>query len=228
MSSSETTLVKLDTQPGIFRDITDYSAVNAYTSCQLFRFRDGQPEKFGGWVNERPEQQFGGQEAVVGVPRDIHSWNTLAGGQLLCVATNSHLQLVYQSTIYDITPIEVSTSATDPFSVTSGSTIILVSSLNHNRQIGDYVEVFQGTSIGNVFLDGGSYEVVSVINTNSFLMDSLVTADLTSVNAGGSTQLNFLLPSGSDGNTTAFGWGAGTWGTPGVSALARMEPTKTR
>jgi hypothetical protein len=44
------TLQTLKFNPGINRDITGLSNENGYFDCDKVRFRNGYPEKIGGWI----------------------------------------------------------------------------------------------------------------------------------------------------------------------------------
>ncbi len=218
---SETTLTKIEMKSGVVRDTTDYDAQGYYTSIQLARFRNGRPEKWGGWSSEiQPRYDNPNLTGFTGVPRDIHSWVDLESNKYLAVGTHNRLELFTDGYIYDITPIETSTSVSNILNTTSGSPYVLVSAPSHGRQVGDFVEALnQVTSVGNIKLNG-VYEVVSVEHPDYYSISVASAANITTVNAGGGIQLNYLLPSGVADNGLAFGWGAGTWGTPGVSVSA--------
>jgi hypothetical protein len=218
---SETTLTKLDLRVGILKDVTEYTAQGYYTSCDKIRFRDGKPEKINGWVKEiAPQYTDPSIQGFSGVARDIHSWIGLDGDKFLAVGTHNRLQLFTGGQVYDITPIQTSTSVSNVLQTVSGNPLVGVSASSHGRQIGDLVEVLnQTTSVGNVKLDG-VYEVVSVASPDFYYVSVPLTPSITTVATGGGVQINYLLPSGARDNGFLFGWGAGTWGTPGASVSA--------
>lgn len=217
---SETELTQIDVKAGINRDQTEYSTQGQYVDGQWVRFRSNKAEKMGGFIVE-PIQEIdnSSKTTFTGVPRSTHTWLDLDENKLRAVGTHSRLQLLTNSKIYDITPIETSVTRTDNVTVTSGSTQAIVSVSVHTRQIGDWVEVSCASSIGNVLLRG-MYEVTSVDSVDYFYINAVTTAALTST-GGGTTNINFLIPSGArDSGSPTGGWGGGSWGTPGVSAAA--------
>ena len=65
-------LSKLEFQPGIVKESTDYAAEGGWVDGNLVRFRKGRVEKIGGW------QKYG-TDSVEGTPRAIHPWLSLEG-----------------------------------------------------------------------------------------------------------------------------------------------------
>ena len=73
-------LSKVDFQPGINKEETDYSASGGWVDGNLIRFRKSRAEKIGGWVTL-------GQNTFLGISRALHSWITLGGTRLLGTGT---------------------------------------------------------------------------------------------------------------------------------------------
>lgn len=220
MSTVETSLKPIDVPPGIVSDITPYSTKGAYVSCNNIRFRKGKPQKIGGRVLEIVSQYSNSSvTSFTGVPRDSHTWIDLKGQKYLAVGTNKKLELFLGGKIYDITPIESTVSSSNIVQTVSGSSQVTLSVQGHTKAVGSYVEILnQASSVGNILLDG-TYEIVSVVDTDHFNISVTSLANTTST-GGGSIELNFLLEPGLADNGSSFGWGAGTWGTPGVSVSA--------
>jgi hypothetical protein len=91
-------LSKLQFRPGIDKQNTQYGAEGGWTDCDNVRFRYGVPEKIGGW-----SPAVGNN--LIGVARDIHTYNDLAGDSLAAIGTDRKLYIYYDNNFYDITPL---------------------------------------------------------------------------------------------------------------------------
>lgn len=104
-------LQKLALRPGIDREGTNYSNEGGFYDCDHVRFRSGNAEKIGGWVQFATTQ-------FLGVCRALWGWVSLNGqNNYLGVGTNLKYYIEVGSTYYDITPIRKTTSpvANNPF-----------------------------------------------------------------------------------------------------------------
>lgn len=99
-------ITKLDLQPGLYREGTNYSAEGRYYDGDKIRFRSGKPEKIGGWVRLSNNQ-------FLGISRSLWNWATLDGSNLLGVGTNLKYYIENGGAYSDITPIR---KITDPMS----------------------------------------------------------------------------------------------------------------
>ena len=219
-------LITAKAKPGVNRELTKYAGEGGWYDADKVRFRFGQPEKIGGWQNING---VGDPTAVPGVARSLFTWVDLTGTTYLAVGTNSHLMVWDGGKYYDITPVDASVSASNFISTSAGSTTITVSVSAHGHSTGDY---FYFTSITTT-VGGNVYPVsaplggfpITVVDANSFTINTGVTAAATSAAAGGVITGFFNLPSGFPSNAATFGWGAGVWsgsqgwGTPASSAF---------
>ena len=64
MSSTSSKLVKLDFQPGIRRESTQYAETNSWYDANNVRFRAGKPENIGGYVT-KVSATFNGAEPLI-------------------------------------------------------------------------------------------------------------------------------------------------------------------
>ena len=219
------TLVTAPAKPGINRELTRYAGEGGWYDGDKVRFRFGQPEKIGGWQNING---VGDTTLVPGVSRSLFTWTALDGKVYLAVGTNSHLMVWYGGEYYDITPVDTSVSASNIISTSAGSTTITVSVSSHGHSTGDYFYFTAATTVGgNVYPVSaplGGYPI-TLVDLNSFTIDTGVTAAATSVSEGGVVTGYFLLPTGVKSNSSNFGWGAGVWsggqgwGTPASTAF---------
>lgn len=215
MSASDTKLTKLNIRPGINKNTTELDAEGTYVCCDKIRFYYGKPEKLGGWTREN----YAG--SVKGVARDALSWIDLDEQPYLGFGTNEKLYLLTLGTLYDITPIVASASGDDVINTCAGTLEVRVGLNPQGAVAGDYFVFATVTACAGDGVDFTStYAITSVEPGSHFTFDASVTAGATSASAGGTTIVDFLLPTGRQSNGAAAGWGAGTWDDPGVSASA--------
>lgn len=203
-------LRKLVFKPGINREKTDYSSEGAWYDCDKVRFRQGFPEKIGGW--ERISSTF-----FLGICRSLWDWVTLGSVRLLGVGTNVKFYLEQGGAYNDITPIRVTTAAGDvTFSATSGSTSITVSDTAHGAGVGDYVTFSGAVSLGGnitALVLNQEYEIFSVIDDDSYIIVASIAANASdSGNGGAATVGAYQINVGGAYAVPLTGWGGGTWG----------------
>lgn len=207
-------LTLIQQKPGIVRELTRYAGEGGWYDADKIRFRFGQPEKIGGWQNINGA---GDSVTLPGVGRSIFTWTNNSGIVDIAVGTNSHLFVWDGGVYFDITPVDTSVSVTNAISTSAGSTEIRVIVSSHGHNTGDY---FYFTSIATT-VGGNIYPVsaplggfrVSVVDANTFVINTSVTAVATSAAAGGVATGYFLLPPGAASNSLYTGWGAGPWGS---------------
>ena len=174
-------LQKILFKPGLNLENTRYTTEGGWYDCEKVRFRQGTPEKIGGWAPVyTPVNKF------VGYCRSLWSWAALNSVVYVGVGTNLKFY-IYQGGYYnDITPIRVYKSAlSGPFAATAGSTTVTVTSAAHGATDGDYVNFLGATALSN-------QAFTRTTATNFALTTALATNTpvILSVSSGGS------LPSG--------------------------------
>ena len=203
-------LKKLVFQPGINRDRTDYSSEGGWYAADKIRFRQGYPEKIGGWtpINFKP---------YTGEASTIIQYGTTDNNVIISIGTNEKNYVVLGTELYDITPIRVviASPATDNcISTVDGSTTITFNIMAHGAAINDYVTISGATSVGGVPAGEINKEhKITNATTNTFDV-SVETAATSTVAAGGGTAISasFQYPVGYPTTTFGYGWGAGPWG----------------
>jgi len=75
-------LKKVVLKPGVNRENTRYTNEGGWYESDKVRFRQGTPEKIGGWLRIS-------QNTFLGVCRSLWNWVTLAGRNLLGVGTST-------------------------------------------------------------------------------------------------------------------------------------------
>jgi len=207
-------LTKLLFKPGINRDQTNYAAEGGYYECDKIRFRSGFPEKIGGWV----VQTF---SPYVGAARQLFSWSTSSGVDLIAVGSNEKIYIVSGTSINDITPIRQTFNSpvtNNCFSTTINSTTVLVTIASHGAINGDWV-TFSGVvaAVGGVSISNLNKEFkITYIDVNSFNITVAAPATSTAVSVGNTAIVAaFQINIGNVSNVAGNGWGAGSWGASG-------------
>ena len=207
-------LSKLKFRPGINRDRTDLSQMGGWYDGNLIRFRDGYPEKIGGW-------QAATITPYVGEAVKLYVYSIDTGAQIAGLGTTKKIYIRVGTLLYDITPIRVTyTTSTTPSTdncFTTNTTAgtegqVLVTLAGNGATTGDYV-TFSGaaTTRGITAAQLNLEFEVTVIDANTFTIETAGTA--TSAGTGGGTGITaaFQINIGVDTSVGGYGWGAGTW-----------------
>ena len=218
-------LSKLQFRPGVNQEITSYSNEGGWRDCDKVRFRFGYPEKMGGWEKYT-------SSTYLGSARALHNWIALDGSNYLGIGTHLKYYIEEGQGMNDITPIRATTSAGDvTFAATNGSTTITVSDTAHGAFENDFVTFSGAASLGGVITAdvlNKEYQVVRVVNANSYEITSAVAANSSdSGNGGSSTVGTYQINTGLDTSVGGTGWGAGTWGRDGWGDAASSGLTTT-
>ena len=214
-------------RPGIVSDVTSYSNEGGYVDGDKIRFRNGFPEKFGGWVKLT-------ENTYQGSARRLHNWVALDGSDFLGIGTHLKYYIEEGGTFNDITPEKNPTSAGEvTFSATNGSTTITVTDNAHGANVNDFV-TFSGVN-SNGLGSGGNitqailqaeFQIVSIISSNSYTITSSVAANSSDTGNGGSSVVGtYQINTGLDATVGGTGWGAGQWSgtTDGAAATTINE-----
>lgn len=206
-------LAKIKLQPGINRDETNYTNSGGWYDSDFIRFRNGLPEKIGGWT-----KVYEAQTALIGKCRKMYDWSSITGGSYLAIPTNIKFYVDNSSNIIDITPLRRSvTLGSNPIATTSGSATIVVTDVNHGAVLGDYVTIAGATAFNSLTtaMLNKEHIVANVINANAYSIVVTGTASGTSSGGGSSVTAQYQFHPGTSSSVTYQGWGSGPWG--GVS-----------
>lgn len=116
-------LKKFLLKPGVNRENTRYTTEGGWYSSDKVRFRQGTPEKIGGW--ERISAN-----TFIGLCRSLFAWTTLAGRTLIGTLTERRSYIAYNGQYNNITPISFNNGYSYPvivYSATAGSSTIRLS-----------------------------------------------------------------------------------------------------
>lgn len=203
-------LQKLQFKPGVNRENTRYTSEGGWYECDKVRFRQGMPEKIGGWVRIS-------DTTFQGVCRSLHNWVTLNKQDLIGVGTNLKFYIENGGGYNDITPIRATTAAGDvTFAATNGSTTITVTDVAHGALEGDFVTFSGAVSLGgNITADvlNQEYQVGLLPTANTYTITTTATANSSDTGNGGSSVVGaYQLNTGPEFAEPVAGWSAGDWG----------------
>jgi hypothetical protein len=199
-------LQKILFKAGVNRENTRYTNEGGWYESDKVRFRQGTPEKIGGWA------PFSYQ-TYLGVCRSLWNWVTLGAQNLIGVGTNLKFYIQNGGAYYDITPIRKTSTLTNPFTTntstnTATTTTVTVSDTAHGAINGDYVTFYGGSAVGGVTVSG-EYQL-TYINLNSYTIEVTGTAS-SSTTGGGTVYAVYQVNTGPSAGIPASGWSAGTW-----------------
>ena len=198
-------LKKVLLNAGVNRENTRYTNEGGWYESDKIRFRQGTPEKIGGW--ERISDY-----TFLGVCRSLWNWVTLGGQNLIGVGTNLKFYIARGGEYYDVTPFRATATLTNPFTTYSGLTTVLVTDVDHGCVTNDFVTFSGASAVGGLLLDG-EYQV-TVLTDDTYNITAASPAS-SSTTGGGTVTAEYELNTGNEINVPVVGWGAGGWGLGG-------------
>ena len=195
-------LKKISFKPGVNKENTRYTSENGWYVSNKVRFRQGTPEKIGGWSRISAN-------TFLGICRSLWNWVTLSFQNLLGVGTNLKYYIERDGAYFDITPIRSTvTLGANPFTG-NGTTTVVVTDNSHGAITGDFV-TFSGTTGTYATLLNAEYQI-TIINANSY---TITTASVVAAGATGGSAVvaTYQINTGPAIQVPYFGWGAGGWG----------------
>jgi hypothetical protein len=201
-------LQKLTLKPGVNRENTRYTNENGWYESDKIRFRQGTPEKIGGWARISAN-------TFIGICRSLWNWITLAGLNLMGVGTTSKFYIETSGSYYDITPIRAEYTLTNPFATSTttnsgGYTTVTVTDANGGFTDGAYVTFYGGSAVGGVTVLG-EYKL-TFLTASTYTISVSGTAS-SSTTGGGTVYAVYQINPGGATYVPSSGWGAGTWGS---------------
>lgn len=195
-------LRKILLKPGVNKENTRYTNEQGWYISDKVRFRQGTPEKIGGWARIS-------SNTFLGVCRNLWNWVTLGFQNLMGVGTNLKYYIEQGGAYYDITPIRATTTlGTDPFTA-NGTTTVTVTANSHGALNGDFV-TFSGATGTYASTFNNEFQI-TYVNSNSYTIT--VPTALTAGSYGGSAvSAAYQINTGPAIQAPLVGWGAGGWG----------------
>lgn len=158
-------LKKIPFRPGVNRENTRYTTEGGWYESEKVRFRQGTPEKIGGWVRISAN-------TFLGICRSLWAWSAQAGEALIGVMTSLRSYVSYNGYYGDVTPFAGTTFSVASFSATNGSSIITVDSAFYNSYAGT---PWVGATVnfrGAVSLGGNI--TAAVLNNRNFTITEVI------------------------------------------------------
>mgnify|MGYP003625956150 FL=1 len=198
-------LKKLSLKAGINRENTRYTSEGGWYECDKIRFRQGTPEKIGGWRRISTN-------TFEGVCRSIWNWVTLGSQNLVGVGTNLKFYIENGGAYYDITPLrKPASNLTNPFAVTQGSTTVVVTDTSGGDLAEDYVTFSNASAVGGLTLNG-EFQIAELLTTTTYTITA-PTAGQSSATGGGTVSAAYQINVGPAFAVPLVGWGASSWGS---------------
>ena len=203
-------LSKILFKPGVNRENTRYTTEGGWYECDKIRFRQGTPEKIGGW-------QRISSNTFLGVCRSLWNWVTLGNLNLVGVGTNLKFYIEKGGAYNDITPIRSTVTLTNPFTATLSSAVITVADTAHGCVTGDFVTFSGATGLGGNITAAllNQQHQITLVNVDSYTITVGAVANATDVSGspgGGTVTAAYQINVGPAAAIPVVGWGAGTWG----------------
>ena len=204
-------LQKIGFQPGFNKQITETTAEGQWVDGDNVRFRYGTAEKIGGWAQL-------GESKMTGSARALFHLVNKSGNKYSIIGTNRILYAYTGGVFYDIHPIKSTTTLTNAFSTTNGSTTVTITfATAHNIDANDIILLDSFTAIT------GSDYTAADFNEKKFMVtsrvnDTTITITMPSAETGagattsGGIRIQHYYPVGPAEQLPGFGWGLGQYG----------------
>ena len=195
-------LQKLTLKPGVNRENTRYTNENGWYESDKVRFRQGTPEKIGGWSRISTN-------TFLGICRSLWAWITLGAVRLTGVGTNLKFYITQGGSYDDVTPNQTVVTLTNPFATVNGSPIVTVTGAGGSN--GNFVTFTGGTAVGGLTISG-EYQITYVSGA-TYTITASSNATSTVAAGGGTVYAVSTIDVGPEIATALVGWGAGGWNT---------------
>src|SRR5210317_1770418 len=204
-------LQKIGFQPGFNKQITETTAEGQWVDGDNVRFRYGTPEKIGGWAQL-------GESRITGAARALHHIINRSGTKYALIGTNRILYVYTGCIFYDIHPIKTTTTLTNAFSTTNGSTsVTLTFSTDHGINAKDIILLDNFTTItGSDYtaadFDDKKFMVTSVPSATTLTITMPTAETGEGATTSGGIRVQHYYPVGPAQQLPGFGYGLGQWG----------------
>ena len=211
-------LQKIGFQPGINKQVTPTGAEGQWIDCDNVRFRYGTPEKIGGW------KQLG-ESNLTGAGRGLHHFVNSLGRKYAIIGTNRILYAYSGGVFYDIHPIKTTTTLTNAFTTTNGSSAVTITfSTAHNISAGDIIlldnfSTITGSNFGSSDFDNKKFMVTTVPTGTTLTITMPSNESGSGATTSGGVRVQHYYPVGPAVQAKGFGWSLGTWGGEEVGAF---------
>ena len=207
-------LKKIVLKSGVNRENTRYTNENGWYESDKVRFRQGTPEKIGGWSRVSAN-------TFLGTCRSLWAWVTLGSEKLLGVGTNLKFYVSSGGQYFDSTPYEFTHAlGANPFTTdtTTNTTIggvayttVTVADATGGYTANNYVDFYNAPTVRGVVLTGSFF--ITSVGVSSYTILVPGTAATSGTGGGTGVYAFYEIDSGPEYAVPLTGWGAGTWGS---------------
>jgi hypothetical protein len=190
-------LQKLTFRPGLNREGTNFSNEGGWYDGDKIRFRSGQAEKIGGWIQVDSDQ-------FLGYAKSLWTWIDVDGlSSYLSLGTNIKYYIFFGGSYYDITPIYRTDGTAlsapynlpaSPLATSNGSPLVTITDNNYNPSVGDYVIITTTASVGGLTISG-EYVVTAITGTTKYQITASSNAS-SNATGGGTVTIQYEYPVG--------------------------------
>jgi hypothetical protein len=207
-------LQKVILKPGVNRENTRYTNEGGWYESDKVRFRQGTPEKIGGW-NRISDATF------LGLCRSLWNWVTLTSKNLLGVGTNLKFYIESGGQYNDITPIRATYTLSSPFTTATSSntgttTTVTVTDANGGFINNDYVTYYcsgaASVTFNGITITTNTQYQITYVSSTTYTITVTGTASASS-SGGGTIYAVYQVNTGPSYAVPLTGWGASTWGS---------------
>ena len=204
-------LQNLQFRPGVVRDLTRYAGDGNWFDCDKIRFRNGMPEKIGGWTRLT-------SSTYAGECRALFNWNALDGSDYMAVGTAQRYYIEQGGALYNITPYRTGeiTLGANPLKTGDASTgEITVTHTAHGAVVNDFVTFSGATTVDGITAVqiNTTHQVTTLVDSNSYKITTAGSATSGDATGGGSAVVvRYEINTGLDVSVGGVGWGAGLYG----------------
>ena len=208
-------LKKLMMKPGVNRENSRYTNEGGWYDCDKIRFRQGTPEKIGGWQQALNDQ-------FLGICRSLWAWATLNITKYVGLGTVYKYYVAQASggAYNDITPIRKTVNpmlgpnppgSGNPFAG-DGTTTVTVTDVAHGGVTGDFV-TYSGATGTYASTFNAEFQI-TVLTDDTYTITTGVTIAAGSY-GGAAVVAAYQVNIGNELQIPTSGWGAGGWGSGG-------------
>lgn len=217
-------LQNLKLKPGVYEETTDRGVglSGFWKDVDRVRFRNGFPEKIGGWLKQA------GLDTFIGTARGVVDWQAISTfTKYIAFGTSKKLYVMTGGMIYDITPLRESGQLTNPFTTTINSPTVGVADVGHGLSVGHYVNFNNASAVGGITVDG-NYIVATVVDVDNYTITHTSNATSTAGPGGGTVDYGYEIAPGVDDSVAGLGYGIGTYGSGTYGTARSVSQTQAR
>jgi hypothetical protein len=186
-------------RPGVNTMMTLSQNEAGVSQSNLVRYQQGMIQKYGGWSQYFPI-------AIGSTIHELFGWQGLLGNSYLGVGAQNSLSVITSGgagSNTDITPQTLLFDNPPNFSISSGSNVVTIVDAGSSVTTFDAVYFNTPVAIGNLLINGGPYQINSVLGASSYTILSSIAASTTITSSGilptfavssGSAQVIVTLP----------------------------------